>query len=322
MVVCSLPWIWLLHNKYGIWTTSTAGTLNTSWYLVGHPQWKAGIDLLLPPPYPDSPSYWEDPWMVNGDTPHFWNSWHLFGLQILRLGLNFYRYLNSMNELSIFFAATWLISLGIVFMKKVRGYFPAEIRIVALSLSLFPLGFFMVNFEGRYIWYMLPLSIVVGTITLQNIAAALNKRWLASMMYIVFAGSFLFYPLKRLDELRDIGRYEYKMAQCLKNHNIAGPFTAEASAKERQEVQRIAYFSGSAYYNVPRLYVPNDSLIGEMNRYHIKYCLFYRYSYTMEGDIAYSVDDPMLHDAKGKPLAEFANDSIVGMKVFLASPDK
>jgi hypothetical protein len=320
MIVCSLPWIWLLHNKYGIWTTSTAGTLNTSWYLVGHPQWKEGIGALLPPPYPDSPSYWEDPWFVNGARPHFWNSWHLFGLQMLRIGYNFYKYLNSMNELSIFFAAVWLISLGIVFMKKVRAYFPSQIRLMALSLSLFPLGFFLVNFEGRYIWYMLPLSIVVGIITLQNIATALNKRWLAGILYVVFAVSFLFYPLMRLHEMRDKGRYEYKVAECLKNHNITGPFTAEASAKDRQEAQRIAYFSGNAYYNVPQLYVPNDTLMQEIYRYHIKYCFFYPYSYRREGDVVFTVDDPMLHDANGKPLTVFTNDSIYGMKIFRVYP--
>ena len=71
LLVCSSPWIYLLHDKYGVWMTSTAGKLNASWYLVGHPYWKDGITALLPPLYPDSPYYWEDPYWVNGMTPAF-----------------------------------------------------------------------------------------------------------------------------------------------------------------------------------------------------------------------------------------------------------
>src|SRR5690606_25598814 len=40
MLALSFPWIFLLYKKYGIWMTGTAGSLNRSWYLVGHPFWK------------------------------------------------------------------------------------------------------------------------------------------------------------------------------------------------------------------------------------------------------------------------------------------
>src|SRR6185312_3415388 len=99
MLACSFPWISALHEKYGIWTTGTAGSLNTSWYLVGHPYWK-DVDVFIPPVYQDSPYYWEDPYVANGPSPHFWNSWHLAGMQILRIGYNGLKLLISMAQLS------------------------------------------------------------------------------------------------------------------------------------------------------------------------------------------------------------------------------
>lgn len=51
-VIAALPWIFALHSKYGMWTASTAGGLNLSWYLVGHPVWKDWVRVLLPPRLP------------------------------------------------------------------------------------------------------------------------------------------------------------------------------------------------------------------------------------------------------------------------------
>src|SRR5690606_7113878 len=62
MIILSAPWIYLLHEKYGSWMTSTAGKLNLSWYLTGEPFYDKDIVYFLPPPYGDSPYYWEDPY--------------------------------------------------------------------------------------------------------------------------------------------------------------------------------------------------------------------------------------------------------------------
>ncbi len=104
MVLCSLPWIWALHAKYGIWTTSTAGTLNML-RAVSRGASPLARGHTLPaalPAYPDSPWYWEDPYYANGDTPHVWNSFHLLGLQCLRIGFNLWQRVRSMLQLSVF----------------------------------------------------------------------------------------------------------------------------------------------------------------------------------------------------------------------------
>ena len=74
MLICAFPWLWLLHERYGRWMTSTAGTLNMSWYLTGHANYKPEYGCLLPPVYDDAVYHWEDPYLVAGEKPHFWTS--------------------------------------------------------------------------------------------------------------------------------------------------------------------------------------------------------------------------------------------------------
>lgn len=223
MVLCSLPWIWALHDKYGIWTTSTAGTLNTSWYLVGHPIWKDGIKTLLPPPYPDSPYYWEDPWFVNGPTPHFWNSWKLFGMQIARVGYNCWKLLRSMAELSIVFPFIAFVAVRLLR----RNDSSIELKVVSLSFMLFPLGYLLINYEGRYLWYMVPLSMVIACVAIMNSVAMLRtpamrlsfvfgfltRRNSSIALKVIFL-LFLLFPLGYLFINYD-GRYPWYMVPLI-----------------------------------------------------------------------------------------------------------
>ncbi len=270
MVVCSLPWIWLLHKKYGIWTTSTAGTLNTSWYLVGHPHWKAGVDMLLPPPYPDSPSYWEDPWFVNGATPHFWNSWHLFGLQILRIGLNIWKFIVSSFQLSVFFIVIVGCVKWLVIWKR-NGSLSVEMRVLMISFLLFPAGYLLVNFESRYIWYMLPLSMVIAALFLQN--RPLKQMTIAA---ILFALSIISYPLWGMYKMYDEGKIECTViAQHLKMTGIKGTIVSNARpGLQTQRMLRIVYFSGNTNYacsiqNCDEQRVLSDAICNNISYYFI-----------------------------------------------------
>ncbi len=268
MAVCSMPWIWILHSKYGIWTTSTSGTLNTSWYLVGHPQWKEGLGQLLPPVYGDSPNYWEDPWAANGATPHFWNSFSLFGLQILRVGLNCWKFLVSLFQLSIFFPSVFLFAVLSLFHKKFKALFSPDLRIAVVSFLLFPAGYFLVNFEPRYLWYMLPLGMIMATV--------IYSRYLTTNKHVfflaIFVGSFIFFPVAGMNGMYDEGKREYQMAQELKRCGIKGPFTSIVNpGTENQRALRLAYFSGNPFYSIPLPGISADDLAKEVRRYHIRY---------------------------------------------------
>src|SRR5690606_14864878 len=65
-IVLLLPLVALMHDKYGFWSLSKSGALNTSWTLVGHKSPRPDIQALIPPPYPNSPYTWEDPYITEG----------------------------------------------------------------------------------------------------------------------------------------------------------------------------------------------------------------------------------------------------------------
>ncbi len=280
MMALSSPWIVALHHKYGIWTTSTAGTLNMSWYLVGHPHWKEGINLLLPPAYPDSPNYWEDPWFANGDTPHFWSSWHLFGLQFLRIGLNMWKLLRSSLELSVFFPVIGILALFSLRYKKWQAVFSGDIKIVVYSFLLFPLGYVLINFESRYLWYMLPLGLVMGGVFLQQMEMPFKK-----LVMVLLAGSLVVFPVWGLIKMYDVGNDEFKLAQELKQIGVQGKFSSNAAAGwDSQQMERIAYFTGMHYYTIP-MRERGWNYLEELRKYKVDY--FFEIDYRPPCTIIY-----------------------------------
>ncbi len=272
MFLISLPWIFALHNKYGIWTTSTAGPLNTSWYLVGHPFYKEGIGLLIPPVYKDSPYFWEDPYLVNGPTPHFWSSWHLLGLQVLRAGVNVWRLLKSMLQISCFFPLVTVAAFFFLRRSKKDGAGSKNLNIAILSFFLFPAGFLLVNFEPRYIWYMLPLSMVIGASWIQNNQVRLKNQLLKRLLAIAFTISYLVVPLAVTFTTSEEGCDEATLTAQLKASGIEGSFASNSiTGIETQRLARLAYFSGNPYYYLSNTHPDAKTLLAEMRRYKVKY---------------------------------------------------
>jgi hypothetical protein len=331
MVSGSFPWINLLHLKYGLWTTSTAGTLNTSWYLIGHPHWKEGIGLLIPPAFKDSPWYWEDPWMANGDTPHFWNSLSLFGLQFLRAAYNCVKFTASIFQLSIFFPIILLVAIKTAYKKTGKLLFSDPFQILVLSFLLFPLAYFLINFESRYLWYMLPLSMVIGAVILQKGEAnfliigpgsilgpaSLNeedqrKRTRSFkipnvLISVLFPLSFLVYPFWGMKTMFNEGNAEYRLAQQLKASNIHGTFTSITKpGLSKQRAERLAYFSGNPYFSIPRQDVQFHDILKETRSYHVNYFFSFRNDGT-EGGIT---------DEEGKPFPVVFIDKDNSLKVY------
>lgn len=296
MIAGSLPWIYQLHDKYGAWMTGTAGKLNLSWYLLGHPLWKDGIDVLLPPVYADSPYYWEDPWWVNGDTPHFYSSLKMFALQLVRVVYNAIKLVQSMGAISAFYAVVWLQVLCVALSKRLRAQLGNAQFVAALSFLLFPLSFLLINFEPRYIWYTLPLSMIFGARTLQYLGAYLNKP-LQGLAIFVFAASYLVTPLKDMQEMFLEGKDAYVWAKHLERNGIKGSFATNVNkGKDAHFMERIAYHTGNAYYNMPYK-APHDELLKDLRRYNVKH--FY---YLHNGDAeAYTFRDeqgnafPLVH---------------------------
>ena len=311
MLVVSFPWIYALHYKYGIWTTSTAGSLNMSWYLVGHPYWTDNIKLLLPPAYPDSPYYWEDPYVSNGITPHFWSSWHLFGLQFIRIGVNLFRLLISSLQLSVFFTVTGLVVLGALRRRKLWSNYPIAIRVIALSFLLFPLGYLPINFESRYLWYMLPISLVLIDYIVKRNIPFLTKRMGLNAIYAMLALSLTIYPIAQLWKIANSGAdRDAKMASALKANGIRGKFTSNINtSRQMQSVARIAYFTGNSYYSIPYPdKVTSEELLKEIRRYDIDYYVVF------EGS-RFNLPNALKNE-QGNSFPELKVHNITGLKIY------
>lgn len=244
MLICSFPWIAALHAKYGIWTTSTAGGLNMSWYLVGHPEWKDSIDILLPPVYQNSTYYWEDPYIVNGHLSHFWDSWYLAFRMVLRLGYNVLSFVVCLLELSVFFPVVWLYVLGRVVMQKKYGSLPVMEKVIFLTFLLLPAGYIMVHLESRYLWYLVPIGMIAGVKLIERRFSS-NERSVA-IFTTLWALSFTVFPALNMMRLYNEGEKEYRFAQKLTSAGLTG--VGFVSNLHPRLLSKIAYFSRNSFY--------------------------------------------------------------------------
>jgi len=272
MLLFSASWLFALHHKYGIWTTGTAGTLNMSWYLVGHPYWKEGIGYLLPPAPGHAISYWEDPWLVNDATPKCWSSYTLFVRQLMKLVQNSYRFILSSLMIGAGFLAIWIYMVWLLLFRrarrqKYRAYYP-----IIIPYILFPLPFFLINFEPRYIWYMLPISMVLGIAIIKK-NRLLSRKWVV----VLFATSYAVWPVWHMQKMWNAGKIEYQLAQQLKAKGIKGNMAANLvyGRQGSTEMQRLAYFSNNPYFIMHKEPASFQELLPELRRYEVKYYCYY-----------------------------------------------
>ncbi len=313
MLLCSSPWIFILHHKYGTLTTGSAGKLNLSWYLVGHPYWADGMKHLLPPVYANSPFYWEDPAIANGDTPMFFSSFRLFVLQIVKVGYNLLKLPLAMNKLNVFFVFIFMVAIGIVTSRKVRHIFCTnKIVIPGIAFLLYPSGFLLINYEPRYLWFMLPFSMLFGGLMMQRLLPMLDRKHaLRYLVTILFIGGYLIWPVWEMKTMFNDGKADYEVAQQMKAKGMEGSFTCNAVFENGYfpNASRIAYHAGMQYYNMPYANTPYDELLEEMRRYKIQY-----YVYFYNTETASESFTPV--DEAGEALQELYAGEFEGIKVF------
>ena len=311
MFFLSLPWIILLHIKYGIWTTSTAGSLNMSWYLVGHPIYKGGIDMLVPAMYKDSPYFWEDPYLVNGPMPHFWSSWYLFGLQFLRILINLWKLLVSTIQLSVLFPAIGVLAVLLPFRRRLRDRFPATVLPLVASFIIFPLGYILINFEARYLWYLIPLSIILGQLAIEKI----THQKLKFFFFLLLPFSFAVYPLLGLRTMFDDGKEQFDLAAVLKQAHISGTFTSNVHPRT---MGRLAYFSGLQYVYNPGYDLNDDTILAAAASAGVTYYL--RFYSRYQGDSYGFRKGGEFFTSNGARVSEVLNDQSERLIIYKLGP--
>lgn len=313
MLAIDAPWLYLLHQKYGFWTSSTAGKLNSSWFLVGTQEFRPGIKALVPPPYEGSLFYFEDPYLAQGRFVHFYDSPGLFIRQLARIGYNALGWVSTSNRISPFFLLTWLITLVLLTLKGWFRSCPGPLRILLLVYLVYPLPFWLFTFEGgRYTWFIMPASAILFLYYSGKRLFPLIGPWTRKCFIAVFFCSFLVTPVSDLKQMWGKGAGEHRMAQQLQRLGIRGSFACNLSYADASiSLAQLSWFSQNAWYCQPLNRYSTRELLEDARRYGVKY---YFYFYNGAGE------DYRLTGADGQPLPDLTEGSIPGLKVFLITP--
>jgi hypothetical protein len=282
-LIFSFPWIYALHFKYGTWGASTAGKLNISWYLMGHPFYKDGIDILVPPIYNNSVYYWEDPGQVNGKTYGFLDSLYLFGYQFLRVGYNGLMLLLCLLQLSVIFPVVNVYMAARLAFQKKFPRITVDEQVLYITVLLLPAGYLMVHLESRYLWLTIPPVIIVVTRFIQQYSFKTDRG--RSLARATFAASLLLFPVWQLIKMKDVGKEEYTFAMKLKSAGLTG--VDIVSNLHPRILSKACYFSGNRFYQVEKQ-VPaktkleqleekplnTQRLVADIKKYGIRYYLY------------------------------------------------
>jgi hypothetical protein len=266
-LLCFL-WMMALYWKYGEWMIAF-GKYNAHWSFSTEPQQGP---LLQPPPYETSAAVWEDPWFVKKDNLQK-VPFTTIALQQIRTALyNTQHMLLHLHELS-FFAPVLLM---LFFMKGVFKK-STTFKWLLVSMITLPSGYILLHFETRFIWALSFILMIGGALILENFfSKEIFKSWQQLLIWLVFFGSFLLYPVDHLKDSAYAGKDFYETAAFMKQNNIKGSFT---SNKFKSESMVIAYLSGTSYYNPKKLSFKNEQLLQELKQYHIPYYFYYYSSY-------------------------------------------
>lgn len=309
MMAAAFPWLYLIHEKYGFWTSSTAGKLNMSWWLVGTQELKKGITVLVPPVYEGSYFYFEDPYLVQGNFAHFWDSPALFAKQVARTGFNFIGWVTSANRISAFYFVIWLVSILLVVRKSSVLFDTLNKKILVILFLVFPLPYWLLTFDnGRYLWFTIPLCSVLGLVFADHfLASYINKR-LQQVFVFFFFLTFIVTPVADMKKMFRVGAEQYKMAEQLKALQIRGSFATNLSyADGNAELTQIAWFAKCPWYCHTLNQFTTAEILKDAARYRVKY---YFYFYKGTGD------DYQLKDGNGNILTDLTRGTIPGLKVF------
>jgi len=309
MMLCIAPWVYILHEKYNIWTYSTAGKLNMSWYLVGTQEFRPDIKVVVPPPYKGSLFYFEDPFLAQGKFTHFWSSPKLFLKQMIRVGYNIIDWTEAVNRISAFYFIVWILSILFFIRRKQTFFKDSSLKIMVVLFLIFPLPYWLLTFAGgRYLWFTIPLMSIIGLgMSDTFIRSKMNLIWYRFFVAIFFL-SFLITPLADLKDMYKAGFPEHEMAEKLQQLNIHGSFIANRSyADKATHMIQLSWFSQNPWYCHTLSNFSTKELLEDAARYQVKY-YFYFYDGTGE--------DFQLRNLKGELLPDLTNNSIDGLKVF------
>lgn len=268
-ILVVLPWTLALHKKYDVWSiTGLAGKLNMSWNINSAKTFQDSIQLLIPPTYDDSPSFWEDPYLSQGELSNpLSSSTHFikWGARVVHTVLV---YTQCMNEISPFGLAILFIAVWYFFFRNINiDEDSSLIHVIILTALLLPVGFLAMHIETRYIWLNVILLMLITIKLLEK--SSWKRSVLKNIAVVIVALSFITYPIYAVEQLKYKNKDLFDMAATFREFGIKGRFTSNISEEGRMWV--VAYLTHNSYYTIERTEFSEKELLKEMKKYQVDY---------------------------------------------------
>ncbi|NML21132.1 glycosyltransferase family 39 protein [Pseudoflavitalea sp. G-6-1-2] len=274
-LLISAPWLYALHEKYQIISFATSGSYNFDAHLFDRQI--ATDKLIYPPPYPGSPSGWEDPIYLPFERvpgQHFFSSQMI--VREIRLFLtNIMRAIDAFTEMSFLELA---VLLALILSCARNRFRPEPMSIFLLTVLLLPLGYLTVFIEARYLWPLNFLLMIAGAVLLQQWLPKIapSRNWIL-FAWLVYFSSFLIYPINTLKDSAGANKDLFVLAGYLREKKIQGNFiTGSGSSEDYGMLPKAALLTGSSMHLLIRHDAPAEELLQAMRQQHIRY-YFYRY---------------------------------------------
>ena len=198
-IVLVVPWVLLLHHRYGFWKLNYGGAINLAWSMDAASIFATG-QTVLPPTLPGGMSWFEDPYPLQKAWLTPLSSGHLFLKQIGRSGLAFGGLILWLTAFSVLLPPA--IFLGIKrFFSKTKQLALVYQRALLVTLTM-PLGYLIFHFEARYIWLIYLVGFVaIFKMIQENARLTSTKKWLLIATFWLLPGYEISRSFTRHDEV-------------------------------------------------------------------------------------------------------------------------
>lgn len=268
-LILILPWSIVMYKKYHQFSLSGfAGKLNMSWYINSSKTFKPEYKLLIPPPYSDSPTFWEDPLFSQDKLSSPISSVSHFTKWIARVVHTCIIAISCFNEISFLSIAIIIVWLLLFVQKKKQKKitYDETIEWLVLSTVLLPLGYITMHIETRYIWFN---TFIIMILAYHLISLFQLDSIVKNTMIFIVAISFIVFPIYQIEILRNKNKDLFETASVLNNKNLRGSFTSDEIDDGKMWV--IAYLNKAKYYTIENSSIEWEQLKNEMKLYRVKY---------------------------------------------------
>lgn len=255
LVLCGM-WIALISDKYDQITIGTSSNYNYALVAPnssGHYMYNQG---LITPPNSKSVSSWEDPSYFR---VKMWNP--LDSMQSLYYQINLIiKNIIILSELFLSFSIfSYLILIfALFFLLKADNEqrFKKNIIYLILSILIYSAGYLFIIVEGRYLWFVYILMIILGFYILNGFFKLYPLREITkNILLIVLCLSFILSPLNTMIYAYDSEIEFYNLSKSLReDYNISGNI---ASDSEWEMSIYLVYYLNGTYYGQTK---PGESL--------------------------------------------------------------